>query len=324
MLLANSYSKELSCLIFVKIKIMKCDRPRISGYNNHWGFTLVELLVVISIIALLLAILMPTLSKAREQARLLTCIANTKQIGLVLNAYSAGNNDVMPLTVGVSPWYEIPVKYCLLSVALRNYCGLTTPLPSNLSPDKAWWFPQLEEYLSRYAPKYFMCPYARGNRSTGYSTVTSTVILGSKVFGVSNNIGVWESYSTWLHSLYKGRVFYPEHPYGGSLKYAQLPLYRPKESRWSLLRPDTIVPIKLTGGAQQFKDFEGNSLKAGSLSEVTILSCNAGERLLFNNDNNYGRIGNYGSHRKGKYGGSTALFGDQHVEWVIGGQIGMD
>jgi len=56
------------------------------------GFTLVELLVVISIIALLLAILMPSLSKAREQAKMVVCKSNLKQLGLCYSMYVQENN----------------------------------------------------------------------------------------------------------------------------------------------------------------------------------------------------------------------------------------
>jgi prepilin-type N-terminal cleavage/methylation domain-containing protein/prepilin-type processing-associated H-X9-DG protein len=57
------------------------------------GFTLVELLVVISIIALLVSILLPALSKAREQAKLTICKTNQRQIGAALWIYANGNED---------------------------------------------------------------------------------------------------------------------------------------------------------------------------------------------------------------------------------------
>jgi prepilin-type N-terminal cleavage/methylation domain-containing protein/prepilin-type processing-associated H-X9-DG protein len=62
----------------------------------HVGFTLVELLVVIGIIALLLSILMPSLSKARSMAYRLKCSHNLKQISLAVNMYLNGNEDTYP------------------------------------------------------------------------------------------------------------------------------------------------------------------------------------------------------------------------------------
>ncbi len=68
------------------------------------GFTLVELLVVIAIIALLLSILMPSLSRARSITKRLVCAHNLKQIDLAMRLYLDGNNDTYPCA-------EDPVAY---------------------------------------------------------------------------------------------------------------------------------------------------------------------------------------------------------------------
>lgn len=60
------------------------------------GFTLIELLVVIAILALLLSLLLPSLKNARELARRAQCLSNTRQVGLALNVFAAGNDDRGP------------------------------------------------------------------------------------------------------------------------------------------------------------------------------------------------------------------------------------
>jgi len=60
------------------------------------GFTLIELLVVVAIIALLIAILLPSLSKAREQAKRVLCLTQLKQIITANFEYSVEYNDWVP------------------------------------------------------------------------------------------------------------------------------------------------------------------------------------------------------------------------------------
>jgi len=85
------------------------------------GFTLIELLVVVAIIALLIALLLPSLARAREQAKLVKCGANLHAIGLALATYAGQNEDLMPQTLE----FQIP--------------GWGAPLPAlaNLSWEEA-------------------------------------------------------------------------------------------------------------------------------------------------------------------------------------------
>lgn len=78
------------------------------------GFTLIEILVVIAIIALLMAILLPALRKAREQAKDAICRNNMRQIGLGAELYAEDHGSCIPRSKSSGPygaWYQLFMPY---------------------------------------------------------------------------------------------------------------------------------------------------------------------------------------------------------------------
>jgi len=73
---------------------------------NREKFTLIELLIVISIIAILAGMLLPALAKARGTALRIKCTANQKQLGLAYSQYQVDNTDYYPMVVSPSNWVK--------------------------------------------------------------------------------------------------------------------------------------------------------------------------------------------------------------------------
>jgi prepilin-type N-terminal cleavage/methylation domain-containing protein/prepilin-type processing-associated H-X9-DG protein len=107
-------------------------RYKLSTRNKHkrlyflMGFTIIELLVVISIIALLLGILMPSLHKARNQARNVVCQSHLKQWGTIFALFLEENNGHLGHLTSLSPPFKISneenkkIRYCPMAVRPGN------------------------------------------------------------------------------------------------------------------------------------------------------------------------------------------------------------
>jgi prepilin-type N-terminal cleavage/methylation domain-containing protein len=287
------------------------------------GFTLVELLVVIAIIALLMSILMPALSKARNQAKLLLCAANAKEIGTIMTVYQDDNNGYVPVMRNI--FTEINAKSKFISIPFRNYSGKQVKLPRFLDPDIRWWPEMILSYAEDYLPDFYICPFARGKSEATLLEDIGTIVIGNTTRLNYVSVGRMDSYATWLWPRPKDFDFWPggEHPWGppnGYNKYENLVWHNAGS-------PDGYKDEPFVCNAdstdQDDIDWMENNprrfMTKPRLAKRTALYCAHGE---IDESQPHNRIINYGSHKKGNKGGTTVVFGDSHVEWVQGSRIG--
>lgn len=122
--------------------------PRQTG-----GFTLFELLVVVTVIMMLISILCPVIASVRNQAKLVVCASNLRQWGAVIQGYAQDNRGKIPETV--PSWYD-------LGTSTRTYWGV---LKEQAAANPAWLsFPAIQPYFNddpdaatRGLPRFWCC-----------------------------------------------------------------------------------------------------------------------------------------------------------------------
>ena len=207
---------------YISLEIMTMKRRSVAA------FTLIELLVVVAIIALLISILLPSLNRARDQAKQVVCLSQLKQMGLAFVMYTDDWDDYMPLARNFSnsaKWSGILRPY-LINDGMIESADMSVNVGEIFAcPSNPYRYGLVQRYLLNYVyngwslVKYPFIP----KKVDSLDNPAERIIIGDGWLGGFATHG--PSWTPWYYSI--GVDWYIIAPVGG--------LVEPHVSHWNTI-----------------------------------------------------------------------------------------